>query len=153
MTFRFCILTWKWLSYPQNGYWGCSQLPRSQSRHNSLETKQLSKQWVSVGNLASKMAKLGLSAKKNHSAMFLASTRYNEHRVLSKGKNNQRLSVNTMKVHSFVVAVEKIHELVYELFPNPPYSSDFAPSDCLLFPSLKKWLCWKRCSFNYKIIV
>ena len=46
--------------------------------------------------------------------------------------------------HSSVVAMAKINALKFELFLQPPYSPDLAPSDFHLFPNLKKWLGGKR---------
>jgi len=46
----------------------------------------------------------------------------------------------------------KINELKFELFPQPPYSPDLAPSDYHLFPNLKKWLGGKKFKSNGEVI-
>lgn len=38
------------------------------------------------------------------------------------------------------IAMAKINELGFELFPRPRYSLDLAPSEYFLLPNLKKWL-------------
>ncbi|XP_014289639.1 histone-lysine N-methyltransferase SETMAR-like [Halyomorpha halys] len=39
--------------------------------------------------------------------------------------------------HTSAIAMEKLHELRYELLPHPPYSPDLTPSDFHLFSKLK----------------
>jgi [histone H3]-lysine36 N-dimethyltransferase SETMAR len=46
----------------------------------------------------------------------------------------------------------KLHELGYELLPQPPYSPDLAPSDLFLFANLKKMLAGKKFSTNDEVI-
>ncbi|KAF7271264.1 hypothetical protein GWI33_015847 [Rhynchophorus ferrugineus] len=48
--------------------------------------------------------------------------------------------------------VSKIHELGFELIPNPPYSPDLAPNDYFLFSELKGKLAGKKCSSNEEVI-
>ena len=47
-------------------------------------------------------------------------------------------------VHTSRVAMDAVRECGYELLPHPPYSPDLAPSDCHLFPRLKKHLRGRR---------
>lgn len=54
--------------------------------------------------------------------------------------------------HSSRVVVAKLHELRYEVLPQPPYSPDLAPCDFFLFPNLKKWLAGKKFSSNEDVI-
>ncbi|KAL0268851.1 UNVERIFIED_CONTAM: hypothetical protein PYX00_010659 [Menopon gallinae] len=51
---------------------------------------------------------------------------------------------NTHPVHTSSVAVETMEKFGWELFSNPPYSPDLAPSDYHLFRHLKNWLASKR---------
>ena len=46
--------------------------------------------------------------------------------------------------HTSNIVQAKKHELGFESFPYPPYSSDLAPSDYYLFPNLMRWLCGRR---------
>lgn len=55
-------------------------------------------------------------------------------------------------VHSCLVAQAKLHEIGFELVPQPPYSPDLAPSDYYLFPNLKRWLTGKRFYSNEDLI-
>ena len=45
-----------------------------------------------------------------------------------------------------------MHELYFELFPHPPYSSYLAPSDYYLFADLKRMLQEKRFGSNEEVI-
>ncbi|XP_014288285.1 histone-lysine N-methyltransferase SETMAR-like [Halyomorpha halys] len=42
--------------------------------------------------------------------------------------------------HTSAIAMAKLHELRYELLPNPPYSSDLAPTYFHLFSKLENFL-------------
>lgn len=53
--------------------------------------------------------------------------------------------------HKSVIAQSKLHELGYELLPQPPYSPDLAPSDYYLFGNLKRWLAGKRFESNEEV--
>ena len=55
-------------------------------------------------------------------------------------------------VHSCLVAQAKLHEIGFELVPQPPYSPDLASTDYILFPNLKRWLIDKRFYSNEKLI-
>ncbi len=46
----------------------------------------------------------------------------------------------------------KIQKLKFELIDYPLYSPNLAPSDCFLFPNLKKWLSGQRFMSNEEII-
>ena len=41
-------------------------------------------------------------------------------------------------VHTCKIAMDAVERNGHELIPHPAYSPDFAPSDCFLFPNLKK---------------
>ena len=45
--------------------------------------------------------------------------------------------------HKSVVAMAAGHDCGFELIEHPPYSPDLAPSDCFLFPNMKKTLGWE----------
>ena len=53
--------------------------------------------------------------------------------------------------HTLNIAQANKHELGFESFPHPPYSSDLAPNDYYLFPNLKIWLCGRRFKMTEKI--
>lgn len=53
--------------------------------------------------------------------------------------------------HTSVIAVSKINDLQFKLFPQTPYLLDYAPSDYYLFQNLKKWLGGKRFSNNEEV--
>jgi [histone H3]-lysine36 N-dimethyltransferase SETMAR len=44
-----------------------------------------------------------------------------------------------------------MHELSYKLHSHPPYSSDLAPSDFVLFTDLKKMLAEQKFSTNEEV--
>lgn len=46
----------------------------------------------------------------------------------------------------------KLHELDFELLPNPPYSPDLAPGDFFLFSDLKRMLAGKKFSADEEVI-
>ena len=46
----------------------------------------------------------------------------------------------------------EVNELSFELFPDPPYCPDLAPSDYWLFADLKKMLQRKRIGSNEEVI-
>ena len=54
---------------------------------------------------------------------------------LSKGILLQQ---DNARVHTCKIAMDAVERNGYELIPQPAYSPDLAPSDCLLFPNLKK---------------
>ena len=54
---------------------------------------------------------------------------------LSKGILLQQ---DNARVHTCKIAMHAVERNGYELIPQPAYSPDLAPSDCLLFPNLKK---------------
>ncbi|XP_033231983.1 uncharacterized protein LOC117182967 [Belonocnema kinseyi] len=51
-----------------------------------------------------------------------------------------------------ILAQAKLHEIGFELVPQPPYSPDLAPSDYYLFPNLKRWVTGKRFYSNEELI-
>lgn len=53
--------------------------------------------------------------------------------------------------HTSLVAMSKIKDLRFELFPHPPFSLDLPPSDCYLFSNLKGWLQGKRFYSNDEV--
>ncbi|XP_033231999.1 uncharacterized protein LOC117182982 [Belonocnema kinseyi] len=48
--------------------------------------------------------------------------------------------------------IPKLHEIGFELIPEPPYSPDLAPSDYYLFLHLKRWLTGKCFHSNEELI-
>ncbi|KAF7266270.1 hypothetical protein GWI33_020303 [Rhynchophorus ferrugineus] len=54
--------------------------------------------------------------------------------------------------HKSVKTMAKIHELGFELIPNPSYSPDQAPSVYFLFSDLKRMLAGKKFSSNEEVI-
>lgn len=67
-------------------------------------------------------------------------------------KKNILFRHDNAPVHSSVVAMAKIDEFKFELFPEPLYSPDLAPSNYYLFPNLKKWLGGKKFDNNEEVI-
>ncbi|XP_022822885.1 histone-lysine N-methyltransferase SETMAR-like [Spodoptera litura] len=147
--------------------------------HNTPETKQQSKQWVSRGESAPKKAKVGLSANKVMATVFWDARGIIHIDYLQKGKtiNGEYYSnllgrfdealkekrphlakkkvlfhQDNARVHTCAVSMGKIDELGYELLPHPAYSPDLAPCDYFLFPNLKKWLGGKRFASNDEVI-
>lgn len=147
--------------------------------HNTPETKEQSKQWVSQGNSKPKKAKVVLSANKVMATVFWDAHGIIHIDYLEKGKTitgeyysklldrfdadlkQKRPHLAKKKVlfhqdnapaHKCAVAMAKLYELRYELVPHPPYSPDLAPSDYYLFPDLKKWLGGKRFESNGEVI-
>lgn len=47
---------------------------------------------------------------------------------------------NARSMHTCIVTMSNFHELEYELLSQPPYSTDLAPSNYILFPNMKKSL-------------
>lgn len=147
--------------------------------HNTPETKEQSKQWVSRSERAPKKAKLCLSANKVMATVFWDARGIIHIDYLEKGKTItgeyysellDRFDIDlkqkrphlakkkvlfhqdNARVHTCVVTMAKIHELGYELLPHPAYSPDLAPCDYFLFPNLKKWLGGKRFGSNEEVI-
>ncbi|XP_033221847.1 histone-lysine N-methyltransferase SETMAR-like, partial [Belonocnema kinseyi] len=48
--------------------------------------------------------------------------------------------------------IPKLHEIGFELVPQPPHSPDLASSDYYLFPKLNRWLTGKRFYLNEELI-
>ena len=48
------------------------------------------------------------------------------------------LQQDNARVHTCKIAMDAVERNGYELIPHPAYSLDLAPSDCFLFPNLKK---------------
>ncbi|GBP28527.1 Histone-lysine N-methyltransferase SETMAR [Eumeta japonica] len=147
--------------------------------HNTPETKEQSKQWVSRGERGPKKAKQSLSANKVMATVFWDARGVIHIDYLEKGKTItveyyskllDRFDVDlkqkrphlakkkvlfhqdNARVHTCLVTMAKIHELRYELLPHPAYSPDLAPCDYYLFPNLKKWLGGKRFESNEEVI-
>ncbi|GBP84565.1 Histone-lysine N-methyltransferase SETMAR [Eumeta japonica] len=147
--------------------------------HNTPETKEQSKQWVSRGERGPKKAKQSLSANKVMATVFWDARGVIHIDYLEKGKTitgeyysklldrfdvdlNQKrphlakkkvlFHQDNARVHTCLVPMAKIHELRYELLPHPAYSPDLAPCDYYLFPNLKKWLGGKRFESNEEVI-
>ncbi|GBP75472.1 Histone-lysine N-methyltransferase SETMAR [Eumeta japonica] len=148
--------------------------------HNTPETKEQSKQWVSRGERGPKKAKQSLSANKVMATVFWDARGVIHIDYLEKGKTItgeyyskllDRFDVDlkqkrrphlakkkvlfhqdNARVHTCLVTMAKIHELRYELLPHPAYSPDLAPCDYYLFPNLKKWLAGKRFESNEEVI-
>ncbi|XP_011251320.1 histone-lysine N-methyltransferase SETMAR-like [Camponotus floridanus] len=142
--------------------------------HNTPETKEQSKQWISRGESAPKKAKAVLSANKVMATVFWNARGIIHIDYLQKGKTiNGEYYANLLdrfndvlkekrphlakkkvlfhqdnaRAHTCVIAMAKFHELGYELLPHPPYSPDY-----FLFPNLKKWLGGKRFGSNDEVI-
>ncbi|XP_060518436.1 facilitated trehalose transporter Tret1-like [Cylas formicarius] len=62
------------------------------------------------------------------------------------------LEQTLLYLHSSIVAISKIHELKFELMPQPPYSKGLARSDYYQFPNLKEWLVSNRLKSNEEVI-
>ena len=54
--------------------------------------------------------------------------------------------------HSSMIAQAKLHEIKFEMVPQPPYSPDLSPSDFYLFPNLKRWLTGQQFYSNEELI-
>ena len=54
--------------------------------------------------------------------------------------------------HKSTKTMVKLNKLSFKLLPQPPYSSDLAPSDNWLFSDLKKMLQGKRFGSNEEVI-
>ncbi|GBP85450.1 Histone-lysine N-methyltransferase SETMAR [Eumeta japonica] len=133
--------------------------------HNTPETKEQSKQWVSRGERVPKKAKQSLSANKVMATVFWDARGVIHIDYLEKGKTItgeyyskllDRFDVDlkqkrphlakkkvlfhqdNARVHTRLVTTAKIDELRYELLPHPAYSPDLVPCDYYLFPNLKK---------------
>jgi histone-lysine N-methyltransferase SETMAR len=52
--------------------------------------------------------------------------------------------------HKSVLAMGKLRDMHYELLEHPPYSTDLAPSDFYLFPTLKFFFAGQRFSSNQR---
>ncbi|GBP09164.1 Histone-lysine N-methyltransferase SETMAR [Eumeta japonica] len=147
--------------------------------HNTPETKEQSKQWVSRGERGPKKAKQSLSANKVMATVFWDARGVIHIDYLEKGKTItseyyskllDRFDVDlkqkqphlakkkvlfhqdNARVHTCLVTIAKIHELRYELLPHPAYSPDLDPCDYYLFLNLKKWLGGKRFESNEEVI-
>ncbi|GBP19909.1 Histone-lysine N-methyltransferase SETMAR [Eumeta japonica] len=135
--------------------------------HNTPETKEQSKQWVSRGERGPKKAKQSLSANKVMATVFWDARGVIHIGYLEKGKTItgeyyskllDRFDVDLKqkrphlakkkvlfhqdyaRVHTCLVTMAKIHELRYELLPHPAYSPDLAPCAYYLFPNLNGWV-------------
>ena len=53
--------------------------------------------------------------------------------------------------HKWIATMAKLHELLFELLPHPPYSPDLAPSNYWLFADLKRMLLGKRFGSNEEV--
>ena len=51
-----------------------------------------------------------------------------------------------------IATMAKLHELHFELLPQPPYSPDLSPSDYWLFADLKRMFQGKRLGSNEEVI-
>lgn len=147
--------------------------------HYQPESKEQSKQWVSVGESATKKAKSVPSAGKVMATVFWDARGIIFIDFLEKGKTitgqyyaslldrlNEEIKKNrphlakkkvlfhqdNAPAHSSAIATTKLFELRYEVLPHPPYSPDLAPSDYYLFPNMKKWLAGKRFASNDEVI-
>lgn len=65
--------------------------------------------------------------------MIVMAVFWDDKSVLLVGQQLQLLrTTNNARPHISATTKEKSHDYRWELFDNPPYSSDFAPSDYLL---------------------
>ena len=67
-------------------------------------------------------------------------------------KRNVIFHHDNSPAHSSAIAASKLVEFQYELFPQPPYSPDLAPSDFLFFQILKNGLIERDFFSNSEII-
>lgn len=143
------------------------------------ESMQQSKQWVSPGESAPKRPKTQQWTGKVMASVFWDAHGVIFIDYLEKGKSitgayysslldrlkieiaEKRPHLKKKKIlyhhdnapaHSSLVAQAKLHEIGFELVPQPPESPDLAPSDFYLFPNLKRWLTGKRFYSNEELI-
>ncbi|GBP20516.1 Histone-lysine N-methyltransferase SETMAR [Eumeta japonica] len=122
--------------------------------HNTPETKEQSKQWVSRGERGPKKAKQSLSANKVMATVFWDARGVIHIDYLEKGKTitseyysklldrfdvdlkqkrphlakkKELFHQDNARVHTCLATMAKIHELRYELLPHPAYSPDLTP--------------------------
>ena len=68
---------------------------------------------------------------------------------LSKGILLQQ---DNARVHTCKMAIDAVERNGYELILHPAYSPDLAPSDCFLFPNLKKDIRGRHFWSNEKVV-
>ena len=67
-------------------------------------------------------------------------------------KNKVLFHQDNALCHKSIEKMAKLHELYFEMPPNPKYSSDLAPSDYYLFEDIKRILQIKRLIMKNNII-
>ena len=78
---------------------------------------------------------------------------------ISKEKRSGKLTKGVLFLHDnapahrALVTQKKLAYLGYQCLYHPPYSPDLAPSDCPLFPGLKKQLKGRHFSSDAEVIV
>ena len=68
---------------------------------------------------------------------------------LSKGILLQQ---DNARVHTCKIAIDAVERNGYELILHPAYSLDLAPSDCFLFPNLKKAIRGRHFRSNEEVV-
>ena len=63
------------------------------------------------------------------------------------------LQQDNARVYTCKIAVDAVERNGYELIPHPTYSPDLAPSDCFLFPNLKKDIRGRHFRSNKEVVV
>ena len=62
----------------------------------------------------------------------------NQAELLHLTKKNVLSHQDSAPAQKGAIAMEKLHELLYQLLRHPPYSLDLDHSDSILFPKMKK---------------
>ncbi|XP_033229927.1 histone-lysine N-methyltransferase SETMAR-like, partial [Belonocnema kinseyi] len=88
----------------------------------------------------------------NAVGILLERVGYIVHSVLGIKKLCARWVPRLLTVDQKRIPQAKLHEISFELVPQPPYSPDLAPSDYYLFPNLKRCLTGKRFYSNEELI-
>ena len=99
------------------------------------ETKQQSKEWTAPDEPAQKKAKMV-----KYTSLLAQLGKEIMKKCLLLAKKKVLFHQDKACVHTCAVAMEKLHELKFELLPYPPYPLDLAPSDFFQIPNMKKWL-------------
>jgi histone-lysine N-methyltransferase SETMAR len=147
--------------------------------HYDPETKEQSKEWKHAGSPRPKKFRAQKSAGKVLASVFwdkdgiillyfleqgrtITGAYYSEllnklHKKIRE-KRRGKLAKGVLflqdnaPAHKSFNALQKLHEIGFELIDHPPYSPDLAPSDYYLFPKLKKHLKGAKFSTNNEVI-
>ena len=69
-----------------------------------------------------------------------------------RGKLSILLQQDNARVHTCKIAMDAVERNRNELIPHPVYSPDLAPSDCFLFPNLKKDIRGRHFRSNEEVV-